>query len=166
MKRNTNIGEILYINIDKFQGALDLLFHRLIAPQDASVDVAPVSGSPIAEHALEDLQAGLDGGANISFAAQLGIDLHEIHALDPLGVPQCLHDADALAEGETATDGGTGAGRHIAVQGVDVEANVDLVLGIQGIQSHLNDLGHSHAIDCLKEEDREWDYKRISYFRT
>lgn len=158
MERKTNIGEILYINIDKFQGALDLLFHCLVAPQDAGVDVAPVSGSPVAEHALEDLQAGLYGGANISLAAQLGIDLHEIHALDSLGVPKCLHDADALAQRQTAPDGSAGAGRHIAVQCVDVEADVDLVLGIQGIQSHLNDFRHSHAIDCLEEEDRDSDH--------
>lgn len=134
----------------------------VFASQNARVQIAVVActGATITEHALQYLQSRGHCGLHIMIAAQLGIDLYQIHALHTLSIAQCLHNADALAQRETATHCCPCAGRHMVVEGVDVEAHVDLVLWIQCIQCHLNDFGHASPIDGLHRE-RESEIDRL-----
>lgn len=102
------------------------------------------------DHAAEDLEHDLGPRERRLLAGALvrGADLDDVGA-DEVEALDAAQDADQLARGPAAGLGGAGAGGKGRVEHVDVEAEVDGVLGAEGVHDGADDAGGAHVVHVV-----------------
>ena len=71
------------------------------------------------------------------------------------GVGDHLHAQLRLAVGRPALDGGADAGGDVGVEEIDVEADVQVGVGVDRRQRQLHGVAHAHLVDVAHVEDLE-----------
>lgn len=92
----------------------------------------------ISQGAAHQRAAGADGLRRAD-RLEAGVDLDQVHGYQVARLVHAFADEVALAQGQSATHRGTGAGRPLGIQCINVKRQMDRRVVADVCQSHLDD---------------------------